>query len=134
MNRIFNYFLLIVITYSAGIGCVSDTGLMTNEDLKMLTLRDGVYEGKHMKGPFIGARSIVTIEEGELKNVEVPTCVVFFTKFWCKKKVKTLPETIMQKQSIKVDAFSCATYSSLSLMQSVQNAVNKAIVVEEQSP
>ncbi len=134
MNRIFNCFLLIVISYIAGIGCVSDTGLMTHDDLKMLTLRDGVYEGKHMKGPFIGARSIVTIEEGKLKKVEVPTCVVWFTKFWCKKKMKTLPDAIMQKQSIKVDALSCASYSSLSLMHSVQNAVNKAIVVDEPEP
>ena len=134
MNRLCNYFFLIAVIYIGGMGCVSDTGLMTHEDLKMLTLRDGVYEGKHMKGPFIGARSIVTIEEGKLINVEVPTCVVWFTKFWCKKKMKTLPEKIMQKQSIKVDAFSCATYSSFSLMQSVQNAVNKAIVVDEQRP
>ena len=134
MNITFNYFLLIIITCIAGIGCVTDAGLMTHEDLKMLTLRDGVYEGKHMKGPFLGARSIVTIEEGKLTNVEVPTCVVWFTKFWCKKKMKTLPEEIMQKQSIKVDALSCASYSSLSLMQSVQNAVNKAIVVDEPGP
>ncbi len=134
MNRIFKYFSLIIITCIAGIGCVTDTGLMTHEDLKLLTLRDGVYEGKHMKGPFLGARSIVTIEEGQLKNVEVPTCVVWFTKFWCKKKMKTLPEEILQKQSIKVDALSCASYSSLSLMHSVQNAVNKAIVVDELKP
>ena len=134
MNRTFNNFLLIIIAFIACIGCVSDTGLMTHDDLKMLTLRDGVYEGKHMKGPFLGARSIVTIEEGQLKNIEVPTCVVWFTKFWCKKKMKKLPEEIMQKQSIKVDALSCASYSSLSLMHSVQNAVNKAIVVDEQGP
>ncbi len=76
MNRIFNNFSLIIIAFIACIGCVSDTGLMTHDDLKMLTLRDGVYEGKHMKGPFLGARSIVTIEEGQLKNIEVPTCVV----------------------------------------------------------
>jgi uncharacterized protein with FMN-binding domain len=106
---------------------------MTHEDLKMVTLRDGVYEGKHMKGPFLGARSIVTVEEGQLKKVEVPTCVIFFTKFWCKKRVKTIPEEMIQKQSVKVDALSCATYSSLSLMQSVQSAVNKAIV-DEQAP
>ena len=133
MNRLFNYFLLFTITCVAVTGCVTDSGLMTHEELKMVTLRDGVYEGVHMKGPFLGARSIVTIEGGQLKNVEVPTCVVWFTKFWCKKKMKTLPEQIMQKQSIKIDALSCATYSSLSLMQSVQNAVNKAII-DERTP
>jgi uncharacterized protein with FMN-binding domain len=131
MNRLFRYFLLLIIMVTGFMGCVSDRGLMTHEELKMVTLRDGVYEGKHMKGPFLGARSIVTIEEGRLKKIEVPTCVIFFTKFWCKKRAKKLPEEIIQKQSIKIDALSCATYSSLSLMQSVQNAVNKAIVGEQ---
>jgi len=133
MNRLRTCFLLLTIMCSGVISCVSDRGLMTHEELKMVTLRDGVYEGKHMKGPFLGARSIVTIEDGKLKMVEVPTCVIFFTKFKCKKRAKKLPEEIIQKQSIKVDALSCATYSSLSLMQSVQNAVNKAIV-DKQTP
>ena len=133
MNRLFKYTLLLIVCVGV-MGCVSDRGLMTHEDLKMVTLRDGVYEGKHRKGPFLGARSIVTIEEGKLTNVEVPTCVIFFTKVKCIKRAKKLPEEIIQKQSIKIDALSCATYSSLSLMQSVQNAVNKAIVVDEQGP
>jgi uncharacterized protein with FMN-binding domain len=111
-------------------GCVSDRGLMTHEDLKMVTLRDGVYEGKHRKGPFLGARSIVTIEEGKLTKIEMPTCVIFFTKVKCIKRSKKLPEEMIQKQSIKIDALSCASYSSLSFMQSVQSAVNKAIVDE----
>ena len=132
MNRLFKYLLLIILCVGV-MACVSERGLMTHEDLKMVTLRDGVYEGKHMKGPFLGARSIVTIEEGQLKQVEVPTCVIFFTKVWCKRKVKTIPEAMIQKQSVKVDALSCASYSSLSLMQSVQSAVNKAIV-DEQAP
>ena len=130
MIRLYKFYMIILPLGIAFTGCVTDTGLMTNEDLTMVTLRDGVYEGKHMKGPFLGARSIVTIEEGQLEQVEVPTCVVWFTKFWCKKKMKKLPEEIVKKQSVKVDALSCATYSSLSLMQSVQNAINKAIVNE----
>ena len=132
MNRLFNYVLLLVVC--AGVmGCVSDRGLMTHEDLKMVTLRDGVYEGKHRKGPFLGARSIVTIEEGKLTKIEMPTCVIFFTKVKCIKRSKKLPEEMIQKQSIKIDALSCASYSSLSFMQSVQSAVNKAIV-DEQAP
>ena len=133
MNGLFKYFLLLIFICAVVMGCVSDSGLMTHDDLKMVTLRDGVYEGKHMKGPFLGARSIVTIEEGRLEKIEVPTCVIFFTKFKCKKRAKEIPEEMIQKQSIKVDALSCATYSSLSLMQSVQSAVNKAIV-DEQAP
>ena len=132
MKRLFNYILLLMVC--AGVmGCVSDRGLMTHEDLKMVTLRDGVYEGKHRKGPFLGARSIVTIEEGKLTNIEMPTCVIFFTKVKCIKRSKKLPEEMIQKQSIKIDALSCASYSSLSFMQSVQSAVNKAIV-DEQTP
>ena len=130
MKILYKYLILLLSLCTAVTGCVTDSGLMTHEELKVVTLRDGVYEGTHMKGPFLGARSIVTIEEGKLENVEVPTCVVWFTKFWCKKKMKKLPLEIVEKQSVKVDALSCASYSSLSLMQSVQNAINKAIVIE----
>ena len=132
MNRLFKYILLPIVCVGV-MGCVSDRGLMTHEDLKMVTLRDGVYEGKHRKGPFLGARSIVTIEEGKLTKIEMPTCVIFFTKVKCIKRSKKLPEEMIQKQSIKIDALSCASYSSLSFMQSVQSAVNKAIV-DEQAP
>ena len=104
---------------------------MTHDYLEKASLKDGIYEGRYLKLPLLWANSIVTIKQGEIKEIEVKRCLIFPLKRKSKKQLKKIPEEIIQKQSIIVDAVSSATYSSYSLMHAVQNAVNKAMVNEK---
>jgi len=112
------------------LSCVGSTGLMTHEHLERALLQDGVYEGRHVKLPLSWANSVVTIKQGKIAEIEIKRCLIFPLKRKSKKKLKNIPEEIIQKQSIMVDAVSSATSSSYSLMHAVQNAVNKALVSE----
>lgn len=130
MNRLLKNNLLLIMCLSI-FGCVSSSGLMTHEELKEVTLKDGIYEGEYKKSIY-GAETVVTVEEGKIKEIEVPKCKIFPLKRKSKKKLKEIPGEVIEKQSIKVDVVSGATNSSYALMQAIQNAVSKAIVAESE--
>ena len=117
-------------------GCSVDTeGLMMAEDLAKVTLKDGVYKGEYinrpMGMPFIDTRSIVTIKDGKLQDIEMPSIALGKYKFKYRYDLKKLPKEMVKHQSVVVDAVSGATYSSFAIMQAVQDAVNKAIIAKK---
>ncbi|MBN2107398.1 MAG: FMN-binding protein [Deltaproteobacteria bacterium] len=118
------------------VGCSVDTeGLMMAEDLAKVKLKDGVYKGEYINRPmglpFIETRSVVTIQEGKLQDIEMPSIALGKYKLKYRYALKKLPKEMVQQQSVVVDAVTGATYSSFAMMKAVQDAVNKAVVAKQ---
>jgi uncharacterized protein with FMN-binding domain len=108
---------------------------MTGDDLAKASLKDGVYKGEYIKKPlklpFIETRSIVTIKDGKLSDIELPSYALGKYKFKYRYQLKKIPKDMVKQQSVVVDAVSGATYSSFAIMQAVQDAINKAIITNK---
>jgi uncharacterized protein with FMN-binding domain len=109
-------------------GCKLETGgLMTGDDLAEVTLKDGVYKGVYSLKPFGDSKSIVTVKDGKLHDIEVPSYQLGKYKVRYRYKLNALPKKMVENQSVVVDSVTCATHSSFCIMQAVQDAVNKSI-------
>ena len=113
--------------------CAETGGLMTTEKLAKMHLKDGVYDGEYKKFPFLKASSTITIKGGEIQAIAVPSYGIAPSKFKYRYKIDKLPDEMVKTQSIQVDYITGATQSSFSVMQAVQDAVNKAVMVSEES-
>jgi len=122
------------------IGCMCDTeGLMTEDDLAKVSLKDGVYNGRYtmkdlyrvFKAPFHDTKVVVTIKDGKLYNIDVLDMSLGRFKYKYRYQIMNHPKEMVKQQSVVVDAVSTATLSSFSMMQAVQDAVNKAIIAKK---
>lgn len=90
-------------------------------------LADGVYQGSAQG--YKGAITVeVTVEQGALTAVEVleqsdtPNFYAY---------AATIPDTVVETQSLQVDAVTGATYSSAGLLNAIEDALSGAVVEGE---
>ncbi|MGN0333717.1 MAG: FMN-binding protein [Lachnospiraceae bacterium] len=87
-------------------------------------LKDGVYEGA-AEGYKDTIKVSVTVENGEVTDIEIleeNDTPEFF------ERAKKIVDDIISKQSLKVDAVSGATYSSVGIINAVNSALESAVV------
>lgn len=89
------------------------------EDIDLSSVEDGIYEGEYDAG-YIYAKVRVQMKEGKITSVEllehrnergIPA--------------EAIPDTVVEKQKIDVDAVSGATNSSKVIKKAIENAVNQ---------
>lgn len=84
---------------------------------------DGVYEGT-ASGYAQGLNVQVTISSGKISNIEIVNHNE--TPGFYENAFNTVPSEIIQNQSTDVDTVSGATYSSVGIINAVNNALSKA--------
>jgi uncharacterized protein with FMN-binding domain len=89
---------------------------------ELVPLEDGVYSGKH-KGAVGMAVVEVTIEDGRIEDVRI---VRGFSSPIGRKAYRRLPERIVERRTVEVDAVTGATYSSNIIKTAVRDALGKA--------
>lgn len=94
---------------------------MTGGPFAQARLRDGTYQGTYQGGP---NKAIVTVTIKDRKIIHIT--IVEHQSWRGKKAEAPIVESIISRQSTKVDAISGATNSSRVIMNAVQNAVEKA--------
>lgn len=121
---------LLICLLCCGLSSCADTdGLMTRKDLKQIKLKDGVYDGSYEKRPYMRAKVLVTIKDGKLADVKLlPGYGLAPSKFKYRYKIEEMLDNMVEQQRVQVDYVSGATQSSYSVMQAVQDAVNKAVI------
>ncbi|MBN1384200.1 MAG: FMN-binding protein [Elusimicrobia bacterium] len=92
------------------------------EKIKATSWNDGTYFGESKTFP--GADVKVTVTKGKISGIEVVKAggnPDYYTK-----AVEKIPGEIIKKQSIKVDAVTGATKTSVCIMEAVESALSKA--------
>ena len=84
-------------------------------------LADGVYRGRARNGP-VRAVVDVVVKDRAITEIEI----VRHRHWWGAEAGEKIPGRIVEQQSTKVDAVAGATISSTTIMNAVQDAVEKA--------
>ena len=84
-------------------------------------LADGVYRGSARNGP-VSAVVDVVVKDRVIAEIKLVT----HRHWWGAEAGETIPGSIVEEQSTKVDAVAGATISSIAIMNAVQDAVEKA--------
>lgn len=84
---------------------------------------DGTYEGS-ASGFSSGLKVQVTIESGQISDVQVVSHNE--TPGFCERAIETVPTEIVSKQSTNVDTVSGATYTSVGIINAVNDALSNA--------
>ncbi len=85
------------------------------------SLQDGIYEGEATEGP-VKVQAKVTIENHQITDINL----ISHRTWKGRAAEKTIPERIIMQQSTSVDAVSGATLSSITIMNAVEDALQKA--------
>lgn len=88
-----------------------------------LQLEDGIYTGK-AKGGVGSAEVEVTVRDGEIADVKI---LSGFSSPIGRKAFRRLPQRIVERRSVEVDAITGATYSSNIIKAAVREALNQAV-------
>lgn len=84
---------------------------------------DGTYEGS-ASGFSSGLKVQVKIENGEISDVQVVSHNE--TPGFCERAIETVPAEIISEQSTNVDTVSGATYTSVGIINAVNDALSNA--------
>ena len=82
-------------------------------------IKDGIYIGSADNG-LINATVSVEVTNGTILNIKILEHEQLFGK-----KAEKITESIIEKQSLEVDAITSATYSSDTLRKAVENALRQ---------
>ncbi len=104
------------------------TAPVVNDTLRGVKLTDGIFEGSFSSWPN-DATVKVTVKEGMITDIQV---LHHFGSWIGRKAVPVIPQRIIEKQSVNVDAVTGATNSSRVIMHAVQNALEKSSKKNEQ--
>lgn len=85
----------------------------------LLQISDGVYKGSYAAFPVIVDVS-VTVKNHEITDINIQK-----HQNGQGKEGESIVNSVMQKQSLQVDAVSGATYSSIVILKAVENALLK---------
>ncbi len=89
-------------------------------EVDMSTLSDGVYDGSYSAFPIV-VEVRVTVEEHRIAAIDI-----LKHQTGQGQPAEAITGTVMEKQSLKVDAVSGATYSSKVILKAIENALDKA--------
>ena len=92
---------------------------MEIKDPDLIQIPDGVYKGSYAAFPVIVDLS-VTVKNHEITDIEI-----LKHQNGQGKEGESIVNSVMQKQSLQVDAVSGATYSSIVILKAVENALSK---------
>lgn len=94
-----------------------------------LTLKDGTYEGE-ATGYRPGLMVSVEIEDNQIISIEVTEHNEQNSRFYSK-PIELIPQEILDAQSTEVDAVSGATFTSVGIINAVNDALSKALLSGE---
>lgn len=121
-----SYFVLMLIIFAAlWIGMPKLwVGNSYGNNILLGTLKDGTYQGeaKGFAGKII---TKIIVEDGKITEIEIIDH--HESKGWYDEVFMVIPKEIIRKQSLEVDAISGATKTSKGLINSLGNAVKKAV-------
>ncbi|TYB89642.1 MAG: FMN-binding protein [Kosmotoga sp.] len=91
------------------------------QDINISSVPDGKYKGSYSAFP-ISAEVEVTVSSGEIVDIEL-------IKHDHGKggAAEAIPEKVVEKQSLKVDVITSATYSSKVILKAIENALLNAV-------
>lgn len=98
------------------------------ENTESINVSIGNYKDGEYKGTADGYAKNLTVEvkinDGKIENVDIVSNNE--TSGFCEKAFETVPAEIIKKQSTDVDTVSGATYSSIGIINAVNNALESA--------
>jgi len=125
--------LLLVITVNLGAANNNGnsyapvTGIEINSDM----YKDGIYYGE-AQGFRPGIRIRIEISGGRLVSVDIIEHNEIGRQYWSL-PVKALPEEMITRQSTDIDTVSGATATSYGILAAVENALARAVRMDENS-
>ena len=114
---------------SSGNSDVGDTTSTMNLDNKQLTsgeFKDGIYTGQ-AQGYGPGLKVSVEIKNNTIINVKVTDHNEVNSRFYST-PIKQIPLEIIDSQSVDVDTISGATFTSIGIINAVNDALSKALI------
>lgn len=100
---------------------LDDLSSIPIEDVDLSTVDDGVYQGSYAAFPVeVGVK--VTVKDHMISKIEI-----LKHDNGKGKAAEAITDDVIEAQSLQVDTVSGATYSSLVILLSIQDALNKAI-------
>ena len=97
---------------------MADPGIETPD---LSRTADGTYTGEYAVGP------ISVVVEVEMKGHEITRCTILKHRSGRGKPAEAITDTIVEMQSLDVDAVAGATYSSAVIRKAVQVAIQKGL-------
>ncbi len=94
---------------------------LTVENVALDTIPDGTYEGSY-SGMRWSNTVAVTVKDHQITNIEVVKSQVFITP----ETQDALAQSVLDSQSVEVDAISGATADSHAYLKAVENALKSA--------
>ena len=114
-----NLIILLVCIAAVFAGC--DTGNDPIDDIKIADVADGTYSGAHHWFP-VTVRVKVTVENGVLTDIKL---IEHFNGQG--QAAEQLLDDVIEAQSLKVDAITGATYSSVTMLNAIEDALKKGL-------
>ena len=92
------------------------------QHVDLSTVKDGVYTGEYHMNEAVGAAVKVTVENGEIKNIDIleHNCGLG-------KKAEAITGSVIMAQTTKVDTVSGATGSSTVILKAIEDALNQGV-------
>lgn len=97
-----------------------------NKTLSGATFKDGIYSGE-ADGFRPGLKVSVEIKDNKITSIEILEHNEVNSKYY-QKAFDTIPQAILNNQSTEVDATSGATFTSIGIMNAVNDALTQALV------
>ncbi|KOA20015.1 urocanate reductase precursor [Clostridium homopropionicum DSM 5847] len=97
-----------------------------NKTLSGATFKDGIYTGE-ADGFRPGLKVSVEIKDNKITSIEILEHNEVNSRYY-QKAFDNIPQAILNSQSIEVDATSGATFTSIGIMNAVNNALSQALV------
>jgi uncharacterized protein with FMN-binding domain len=91
-------------------------------EVNLAQINDGQYTGVY---EFDGITTLKAKVEVLVSNNKIVNIKIIEHNNWRGGEAEKLPEIIIEKQSLKVDTISGATYSSKVILKAVENALNQ---------
>ena len=114
--------ILILVVLLAGFAVVSAKEKKEVKSIKISQIADGTYLGKSCG--ITGVKVEVTVKRGRISKIEILKARGL--PKYKKRALKEIPRRIIRAQSLKVDTVTGATKSSRSIIEAVENALQKA--------
>ena len=95
------------------------------EDVDITKLKDGIYIGKN-RIFIVYTKVRVTVKQGKITDVKI---LKKFSSWKGEKAYKRIPNRIVQKQSLDVDAVTGATISSQAVVDSVREKIKEVLLI-----
>lgn len=90
------------------------------EKIDLTNIEDGVYQGEYYMNDLMGASIEVVVENNKIKSIDF-----LDHKYGKGKKAEVIIDTVIERQSLEVDAIAGATGSSKTILKAIEDALIK---------